>query len=134
LAEQIECRSASPASSCQLAVTAPPVRRAQNGLLVQDAKARFSEVVDRALHDGPQVVTRLGENAVMIVAYRDFVGAEPAQNFKDFNARPYRSGNQIEPTRGPVRSRGSRPLRATCAWSPDETLIQLNHSGEKREK
>src|SRR6516164_4616267 len=26
------------------------------------------------------------------------------------------------------------PLRATCAWSPDETLIQLNHSGEKREK
>jgi hypothetical protein len=46
-------------------------------------------------------VTRHGENAVVIVAYRDFVGAEPAQNFKDFNARPYRAkswtGNQIEP-------------------------------------
>ena len=42
------------------------------------------EVVDRALHDGPQVVTRHGENAVVIVAYRDFVAAEPAQDFKDF--------------------------------------------------
>jgi prevent-host-death family protein len=110
LAEQIECRSASPASSRQLAVTAPPVRRAQNGLLVQDAKARFSEVVDRALHDGPQVVTRHGENAVMIVAYRDFVGAEPAQNFKDFNARPYRSGNQIEPQQRARPFAGFSPL------------------------
>jgi hypothetical protein len=26
------------------------------------------------------------------------------------------------------------PLGATCAWSPDETLIQLNHSGEEQEK
>ena len=51
---------------------------------LQDAKARFSEVVDRALHDGPQVVTQHGENAVVIVAYREFVGAEPVQDFKDF--------------------------------------------------
>jgi prevent-host-death family protein len=28
---------------------------------LQDAKARFSEVVDRALDDGPRVVTRHGE-------------------------------------------------------------------------
>jgi antitoxin Phd len=35
---------------------------------LEDAEARFSEVVDRALHDGPQVVTRQGENAVVIVA------------------------------------------------------------------
>jgi prevent-host-death family protein len=41
---------------------------------LQDAKARFSEVVDRALHDGPQVVTRHGENTVVIVAYREFIG------------------------------------------------------------
>jgi hypothetical protein len=30
---------------------------------LQDAKARFNEVVDRALRDGPQLVTRHGENA-----------------------------------------------------------------------
>jgi antitoxin Phd len=51
---------------------------------LQDAKARFSEVVDRALHDGPQVVTRHGENTVVIVAYREFIGTEPVQDFKDF--------------------------------------------------
>jgi antitoxin Phd len=51
---------------------------------LQDAKARFSEVVERALRDGPQVVTRHGENAVVVVAYRDFVKDEPPQSFKDF--------------------------------------------------
>jgi prevent-host-death family protein len=51
---------------------------------LQDAKARFSEVVDRALADGPQVVTRHGENAVVIVAYRDFVREEPPEDFKTF--------------------------------------------------
>jgi antitoxin Phd len=51
---------------------------------LQNARVRFSDAVDRALHEGPQVVTRHGENAVVIVAYRDFVTAEPARDFKDF--------------------------------------------------
>jgi antitoxin Phd len=51
---------------------------------LQDAKARFSEVVDRALKDGPQIVTRHGENAVVILAYRDFAEREPALDFKAF--------------------------------------------------
>lgn len=51
---------------------------------LQDAKARFSELVDRVLRDGPQVVTRHGENAVVVVAYRDFVRAEPPEDFKTF--------------------------------------------------
>jgi antitoxin Phd len=66
---------------------------------LQDAKARFSEVVERALHDGPQIVTRHGENAVMIVAYRDFIGAEPAQDFKDFLMSTPRLGLEIKPLR-----------------------------------
>jgi antitoxin Phd len=66
---------------------------------LQDAKARFSEVVDRALRDGPQLVTRYGENAVVIVAYRDFVGAEPAQDFKDFLMSIPRVGIEIKPSR-----------------------------------
>jgi antitoxin Phd len=66
---------------------------------LQDAKARFSEVVDRALHDGPQVVTRHGENTVVIVAYREFIGAEPAQDFKDFLMSIPRVGLDIEPSR-----------------------------------
>jgi antitoxin Phd len=66
---------------------------------LQDAKARFSEVVDRALHDGPQVVTRHGENAIVIVAYRDFVGAEPSQDFKEFLMSIPRVGLEIRPSR-----------------------------------
>ena len=66
---------------------------------LQDAKARFSEVVERALRQGPQVVTRHGENAVVIVAYRDFVGATPAQDFKDFLMSIPRVGLEIKPSR-----------------------------------
>jgi len=35
---------------------------------VAEAKARFSEVIDRAQADGPQVVTRRGKTAAVIVA------------------------------------------------------------------
>ncbi len=35
---------------------------------LQEAKNRFSEVVDRALSDGPQTITRHGRATVVIVA------------------------------------------------------------------
>jgi antitoxin Phd len=35
---------------------------------LQDAKNRFSEVVDRALEAGPQTVTRRGEPVVVVVS------------------------------------------------------------------
>jgi antitoxin Phd len=66
---------------------------------LQDAKARFSEVVDRALRDGPQIVTRHGEKAVVIVAYRDFVGSESAQDFKDFLMSIPHVDLEIKPSR-----------------------------------
>jgi prevent-host-death family protein len=34
---------------------------------VQDAKARFSELLDTCLRDGPQLVTRRGEEAAVLV-------------------------------------------------------------------
>jgi len=53
---------------------------------LQDAKARFSEVVDRALKSGPQVVTRHGENAVVVVSYQEFAALshESAPDFREF--------------------------------------------------
>ena len=39
---------------------------------LQDAKGRFSEVVERARRDGPQIVTRRGTEAVVIVAAEQF--------------------------------------------------------------
>ncbi len=34
---------------------------------VQDAKARFSEMLDACLHDGPQMVTKRGQEAAVLV-------------------------------------------------------------------
>ena len=44
-------------------------------------------------------MTRHGENAVVIVAYRDFVGAMTAQHFKDFLMSIPRVGLEIKPSR-----------------------------------
>ncbi|HWK45355.1 MAG TPA: type II toxin-antitoxin system Phd/YefM family antitoxin [Stellaceae bacterium] len=51
---------------------------------LQDAKARFSEVVDRALTDGPQVVTRRGENTVVIISYENFKAEHQPTDLKTF--------------------------------------------------
>ncbi len=39
---------------------------------LQDAKARFSAVVEQAQREGPQWVTRRGEDAVVVVAVDQF--------------------------------------------------------------
>ncbi|MCE2860619.1 MAG: type II toxin-antitoxin system Phd/YefM family antitoxin [Oxalobacteraceae bacterium] len=39
---------------------------------LQEAKSRFSEVVDLTLTEGPQLVTRRGEEAVVILAAEDY--------------------------------------------------------------
>lgn len=47
---------------------------------LQEAKSRFSEVVDLTITEGPQLVTRRGADAVVILAaedYRRLVGEAP---------------------------------------------------------
>ena len=47
---------------------------------LQEAQSRFSEVVDLTLTEGPQMVTRRGEEAVVILAadeYRRLSGQTP---------------------------------------------------------
>jgi len=39
---------------------------------VAEAKARFSEVIDRALADGPQTITRKGQKAVVVVSVEEW--------------------------------------------------------------
>jgi prevent-host-death family protein len=39
---------------------------------VQDAKARFSELLNTCLREGPQVVTRRGVDAAVLVPARDW--------------------------------------------------------------
>lgn len=52
---------------------------------LQEAKQRFSEVVRRALEDGPQVVTRHGRDSVVILAAREYERlAGSRTDFKEF--------------------------------------------------
>jgi prevent-host-death family protein len=39
---------------------------------LQEAKSRFSELVELSLKEGPQLVTRRGEEAVVILASKDY--------------------------------------------------------------
>jgi prevent-host-death family protein len=52
---------------------------------LQEAKQRFSEIVRQAHDDGPQIVTRHGEEVAVVVSieeYRRLSGSKP--DFKDF--------------------------------------------------
>lgn len=52
---------------------------------LQEAKQRLSEVVRRALKDGPQVVTRHGREAVVVVSVEQFAKlGGPRLDFKEF--------------------------------------------------
>ncbi len=39
---------------------------------LQDAKAKFSQIVEAALSNGPQFVTRWGKEAVVIVSVKEY--------------------------------------------------------------
>jgi prevent-host-death family protein len=67
---------------------------------LQTAKQRFSELVERALRDGPQVVTRRGREVVVVVGmdeYRRLQGSQP--DFKEF-LRTAPDFGQLELERG----------------------------------
>jgi prevent-host-death family protein len=56
---------------------------------LQEAKQKFSELVRRAIQEGPQVVTRHGEEVAVLVsaeAYRRLTGSE-GRDFKQFLLR-----------------------------------------------
>lgn len=39
---------------------------------LQDAKSKFSHLVEKALHNGPQFVTKHGNNAVVILSFEEY--------------------------------------------------------------
>lgn len=41
---------------------------------VAEAKAKFSEVIERAMHEGPQRVTKNGRDAVVVVSAEEWAG------------------------------------------------------------
>ena len=75
---------------------------------MQDAKARFSEVVRRAKQEGPQHVTVHGREEVVVVGADDFrklAGERTGQALVDaLQQSPHRS-TSIEPVRSRMRVR-----------------------------
>jgi prevent-host-death family protein len=59
---------------------------------LQEAKNHFSEVVERAIKDGPQTVTKHGKDAVVIVSAEQFqrgttAGGKQTQSLAEFLLR-----------------------------------------------
>ena len=78
---------------------------------VQDAKARFSELLERCLSDGPQVVTRRGMEAAVLVRVEEWRRLQAA-------ARPTLKELLLSDearSELPVRSRGSSRRRSALA-------------------
>ena len=52
---------------------------------LQDAKNRFSEVVQKAIEQGPQIITRRGVKTVVILSVEDYQQlTQPKVNIVDF--------------------------------------------------
>ncbi len=64
---------------------------------VASAKARFSEVIDRARSDGPQTVTRNGKPAVVLVSADEWERRTvPKDNLYDFLRNSPLRGTEID--------------------------------------
>jgi prevent-host-death family protein len=71
-----------------------------------EAKAKFSELFERALTEGPQTVLRRGKDAVVLIRQDELARrSRPPETLHDFFERsPLRgSGIELERMKGPMR-------------------------------
>lgn len=80
---------------------------------VQDAKARFSEFLDACLTDGPQMVTKRGAEAAVLVPATEWqrlrMAARPS--LKDLLLSDTARTECLVPPRGPAHRRRIKPVR-----------------------
>lgn len=74
---------------------------------VQDAKARFSEFLDACLANGPQMVTRRGEEAAVLVPADDWrrIEAERRPTLKELLLSDGARADLVIPKRGALKRR-----------------------------
>ena len=64
---------------------------------LQDAKSRFSELVDRATKEGAQVVTRRGKKVVVVLAYEEYEKlTQPKENLAEFLLHSPLAGSELD--------------------------------------
>lgn len=80
---------------------------------VQDAKARFSEFLDRCLTEGPQMVTRRGAEAAVLVPADEWrrLQASARPSLKELLLSPMGRTDMLAPARGKARRRTPPALR-----------------------
>lgn len=73
---------------------------------LQVAKQKLSEVVDRALSEGPQIVTRRGRQVVVVLAFEEYRRLRgPGPDFKRFlRDAPDLEALELERSRDPGRA------------------------------
>jgi prevent-host-death family protein len=76
---------------------------------LQDAKNKFSELVERAIEDGPQTVTKHGHEAVVVVSVAEYkkLNAQKS-NLADFFRRSPLVGSEVDLSR--VRDTHTREI------------------------
>ncbi len=73
---------------------------------LQEAKNKFSNLVDRAHHDGPQIVTKHGKESVVILAIEDYQKLnKPKSDLVSFFKKSPLSGINIDLARDKSHSR-----------------------------
>ena len=79
---------------------------------VQDAKARFSELLDACVSDGPQVVTRRGAQTAVLVPIGEWkrLSETARPSLKALLLSDAGRGELALPERGQARRRPSAPL------------------------
>lgn len=80
---------------------------------VQDAKARFSEFLDACLSDGPQMVTKRGAEAAVLVPMHEWRRLQSAArpSLKQLLLSDQARTAMIVPTRSQPKRRHIEPLR-----------------------
>jgi prevent-host-death family protein len=73
---------------------------------LQDAKNKFSNLVDKAHHDGPQFVTKHGKDSVVVIAIEDYRKLyKPKSDLLSFFKNSPLSGINLDLTRDQSSSR-----------------------------
>src|SRR5207237_959826 len=85
---------------------------------VAEAKARLSELIDRALSDGPQVITRKGRRTVVVVSAEEWERkTQRAGNLAELFAGSPLRGSRIAIARATAGPRVAEAWRAAMARS-----------------
>jgi antitoxin Phd len=80
---------------------------------VQDAKAKFSEFLDACLEEGPQMVTRRGAEAAVLLPVAEWrrLQSVARPSLKQLLLSDEARREMIVPTRGQAKRRAPEPMR-----------------------